>query len=1121
MADQQVGLDAVWNNADFNKGQAEYIKKLATAANVSQETAQKATEAGLKWDQSMNRWRKGGRFASAGEVQTALGDAKTTGDQGAQGMDAFGAAMTGAGKSAMGFGLAVGASMEIARRAISFVISAAMSVKDFGWEALNTASRVQQLNYIAQILGQKAGYTSDAINGIVESIRAQGVAAGTANNLVAQFLQANLDLSKASELARVAQDSATLAGTGSSEAIDKLIYGIQTQQIEVLRSAGITISAEQAYKDYAATLGVTATSLTQTQKKQVLLDAVIAEGARVAGAYDASMQTASKQLGSLTSRVIPDFLNAMGAPFQTAFFNAIMGLNKFISSLTVAFSEGGRLYPILVNLGAAAAIVAEGFSSMAILVGQALEGVSTAVDGGLENAVVNAYNWGVGLATQFAQGIINGASSALTTAINWVSGMLSKWFQPHSPPLVAKNIDTWGGQTMTQYLEGFSLADYSVLDGLQGPIKNAIDALVSSGDLGKDAGGELFKNLSEQLIAGISSGSLDGGLLATITQSLGVYGEEIAQLAQQQMALAASEQAVTDAEKALADARDRVSSSGAEINAQTIEYNKLLRSGATKEELDAQKAKIDAARAANEQAKQDEKTAEAGLDTAKDQQDALKTQVQLQEKLIQQLLELAKAQEKLKDAELKVPETGGAGGAGGVALPDMPDDGAGGLGGITDAMKDAIENAKQNILESVNDMWNRVQVYFWIGVSKAKQTLIWLVGEAGAAWNGIADYFGLPSWQQIQRAWSTATTWIVAQVRDMVVALKGFWDEHGRSVQTVVSTLWGVVVTAYQIGVLGILASVKIGLDTLSGFWTRNQEAITNAAGIWWNNLKTIWANNLEILGNVFDLFAKLFKGDWEGAWKEFEDILKLRSENARLTMESWWVGVSTYFGVAWSEFALKWSGFWTGVKNTAGGIMLAIQNDIRTKWNASIKSISDTYAQFIKDWDGFWGGVKTSLDTAVTNIVTGVNDMFFGENGLQAKMTKGFTDILNNIGSDFSAFYDFGVDLMKSIIDGFLSQGSALMDAIQRVISDALGAIGLGGGGGGATTTDTGDTGGGTNYDLRANTSQPMRAALPSVSNSRTVNIQVNAMVASGGMTLPQLESAIRKTAIRGLTGV
>lgn len=1073
MSNQQVGLDAIWNNANFNKGQAEYIAKLNQANS-----------------------------------QTAN----------------FSASLSGAGTFGMlKLGGAIGAGITLFQGLASAIGSGISAIQSYGWEALNTASRVQQLNYIAQILGQKAGYTSDAINGIVDSIRAQGVAAGTANNLVAQFLQANLDLSKASELARVAQDSATLAGIGSSEAIDKLIYSIQTLQPEVARTAGITTSFEQAYKDFAATNGTVVTALTQTQKKQIALNAILGEGARVAGAYEASMQTAGKQLGSLQSRVIPDFLNAMGAPFQTAFYNAILGVNKFISSLTVAFSEGGRLYPILVNLGAAAAIVAEGFSSMATLVGQALEGVSTAVDGGLENAIVNAYNWGVGLATQFAQGIINGASSALTTAINWVSGMLSKWFQPHSPPLVAKNIDTWGGQTMTQYLEGFSLADYSVLDGLQGPIKNAIDALVSSGDLGKDAGGELFKNLSEQLIAGISSGSLDGGLLATITESLGVYGEEIAQLAQRQMELAASEQAVTDAENALADARDRVSSSGAEINAQTIEYNKLLRSGATREELDAQKAKIDAARAANEQAKQDEKTAEAGLDTAKDQQDALKTQVQLQEKLIQQLLELAKAQEKLKDAGgLTTPETGGAGGAGGVALPDMPDDGEGGLGGITDAMKDAIENAKQNILESVNDMWNRVQVYFWIGVSKAKQTLTWLVGEAGAAWNGIAAYFGLPSWQKIQQAWLTATTWIIGRVQYMVTTLKGWWDEHGRSVQTVVSTLWGVVVTAYQIGVLAIIASVKLGLEFISGFWTRNQEAITTFMNTWWGNQEKIWENKLEIIGGIFDAFAKLFQGDWAGAWGEVQRVFELELENMRLAFSSWWSGIKTFFGIAAGEFTRNWTGLWTGVQTIASGIWEAIKTDISTKWNASIKSISDTYTQFTEDWNGFWAGVKTNLDTAVENIVGGVNDMFFGENGLQAKMTKGFTDILNNIGSDFTKFYDFGVDLMKSIIDGFLSQGSALMDAIQKVISDALGAIGLGGGGGddGAGSTSTGGGGSGGGYELRAGSSQPIRTALPNVTNSRVQNVTVYATVASNGMTLPQLEGAIRKTTVRALNG-
>ena len=93
----------------------------------------------------------------------------------------------------------------------------------------------------------------------------------------------------------------------------------------------------------------------------------------------------------------------------------------------------------------------------------------------------------------FAFGLEQGFR-AISAIMRNLGGLLSYWLEPHSPPRVAPNLDTWGTQSANVWLEGWTRADFGILSKLGGMMQDFLGSLVAEGDLS----GEL--NVIEQTI---------------------------------------------------------------------------------------------------------------------------------------------------------------------------------------------------------------------------------------------------------------------------------------------------------------------------------------------------------------------------------------------------------------------------------------------------------------------------------------------------------------------------------------------------------------------------------------------------------------------------------------------
>lgn len=988
MDNQQVGVDAVWNNSNFNKGQAEYTSKLQMALGATQEIAAKAEDAGAK-----------------GGIAGGL-------------MQVFGGAASAATGNLLGLAVAAGGFMEIGRSLITGFGDLISSVQQFGSEALLAGSRVQQLSYIAQILGQRQGYTNEQVNSFVDQIRAQGISMDVANQLVAQFARYNLDMADAVKLAAVAQDAATLSNEGSSEALEGLLHGITTLNVRVLRTHGILTNLNDAYAAYAQEIGKTVDALTTEEKEQAALNAVLREGERIQGAYAISMETAGKQMGTLKSRLIPDLIASLGAPFQQAFFNVISGINSFVKGITAAITEGGALYPILVQLGAVAELITEPIRDIGKAFEEGAAGPLQNFASQIAQTAQNMLSWGFNLVINLATGIIDGASTALVSAINYVSNILSFWFAPGSPPNVAPNIDVWGAETLEEWLHGFDQADFSILKDIQGTLKTAISGLISAGEIGKEAGAEMYLNLSAGLTEALSSGQLSQDLLDQITAAGGAYGDELAELVQKQFELAESAKAVERAEKALADAKKRESAAGAAVNKGLVEYNQMLRSGASKEALDAKLKEINAGKVAQQQAAEDIDSAEVALELEKEKQKAMAAQVKLLEDLVAAMADFAKAQEDTMPTTGTTPSTGGvgAGGGGGVGgggLPETPTgEGENPMGGVLDSMKEAITQAVADMKQKLSDAWETI-----------KNTVAQKWQEAMDKIRTAFEGSGLSEkWEKIKEAAGVAWEWIKTEVSEVITYISDWWEKNGEGIITFFQFLWDSIVAIIQ------WAAPFIGL-IIKNAWN----VIITVVRVVWETVKAIFKIALNAIGTTINFWVKIFQGDWEGAWQVIVDYVTNLWTILVDWLEGVWSALVDFFKNFLQMFVDVWGPVWEWIKNIVVTVWTAIVDWVQGAVQSILDWIVGIGESISEAWNNLWTGIQTKIQEIWQSIVDWLLEKL---RGLFESMGLDFDDMVakwTQIWDDIKLIVE---TVWNRIVEWVTEKVEAVRDFIEEVVS-------------------------------------------------------------------------------------
>jgi hypothetical protein len=467
---------------------------------------------------------------------------------------------------------------------------AALVTSFLGLPAAIGAATSKLTDYAAELgLARDAMWaiTGDAMPAMMQSLREATAFMTAEKDILREYHMAYMLLgqdlaTRVPEAMQYLTKVAALTGDTVEYLTSRLVRSVGRLSTRWMAYIGTVVTVEEAEARAVEMFGVTTEALTYQQKQAGMLDRVLKKLAARTSILPEVMDT-TKQM----SEALKVSWKELWAEVTTHLLPVASALYKILLRLTASWrhlvTEGGALYGPIRKV---TAVFTALFEILGDLLGRALEveeGATSALERFADNVISMAWKavqWGSNIAVNLAAGIVKGASVALIGAMNFISSLLAHWLAPGSAPLVVSNILDWGASAFTEFLRGFTMADFDILEGIQAPLKKALRVLVSLEEMGEVEAGEYFINLSEMMAEAIATGDATE-VFAKLAEIPGGYGESLAELYRQQIDLGTAVERLALAEARLAAARKSEEVAGVKLTDQAREYNKLAQAGAS------------------------------------------------------------------------------------------------------------------------------------------------------------------------------------------------------------------------------------------------------------------------------------------------------------------------------------------------------------------------------------------------------------------------------------------------------------------------------------------------------------------------------------------------------------
>ena len=237
------------------------------------------------------------------------------------------------------------------------------------FNALARAASFQQLQQGLELIGAQSGRTLSVLTRNLREATGMALSLEAASRAAALGISGGFGEKELTGLAVIARGAASALGRDLTDAFDRLTRGAIKLEPEILDELGIMVRLDDAVENYAAQLGKPAAALSQLERRQAFMNAILAQG--------------ELKFGDIAKTVDPTPYQKLGATFTDlvkdifTFFNETLRLNKIIGFLAdntialigvmVVFGStiATQMIPALGNIGASARAAALASAEMA------------------------------------------------------------------------------------------------------------------------------------------------------------------------------------------------------------------------------------------------------------------------------------------------------------------------------------------------------------------------------------------------------------------------------------------------------------------------------------------------------------------------------------------------------------------------------------------------------------------------------------------------------------------------------------------------------------------------------------------------------------------------------------
>ena len=110
-------------------------------------------------------------------------------------------------------------------------------------------------------------------------------------------------------------------------------------------------------------------------------------------------------------------------------------------------------------------------------------------------------------------------------------------------------------------------------------------------------------------------------------------------------------------------------------------------------------------------------------------------------------------------------------------------------------------------------------------------------------------------------ALSTPVGWMIAAIAAVIAIIVALW-KNNEDFRNAVITLWNNL-KDFIVSLLNLIKSI----------WGGTFDSIKAVAKASWDYISVVFTTAVKIIGDIFKVFAALFKGDWSGLWNALKNL--------------------------------------------------------------------------------------------------------------------------------------------------------------------------------------------------------------------------------------------------------
>ena len=230
------------------------------------------------------------------------------------------------------------------------------------FNALARASKFKQLQEGLELLGNQSGRTLSILASNIRDITGSAISMEQAFQGAALGISGGFGGTELEGLAKIAKGAANALGRDMGDAFDRLTRGAIKLEPEILDELGIMVRLDDAVETYATSLNKSAGALSQVERRQAFMNAILVQGEAKFGDIADSIDN------SVYDRLAASFADLTKGIFT--FVNETLMLEKVMGALadnvlilggamvTFGSTIAGSMIPALGNAGGAAQAMA-------------------------------------------------------------------------------------------------------------------------------------------------------------------------------------------------------------------------------------------------------------------------------------------------------------------------------------------------------------------------------------------------------------------------------------------------------------------------------------------------------------------------------------------------------------------------------------------------------------------------------------------------------------------------------------------------------------------------------------------------------------------------------------------